>query len=53
MVKLSYNLLNKMFTLRTDHSSLWWLDLFHDKATLSVIIKTLHEHLVQAWEIAR
>ncbi len=29
----SYYLLGQDFTLRTDHSSLWWLDSFHDKAT--------------------
>ncbi len=33
MMKFSYYLLNQEFTLRTDHSSLRWLDLFHDKAT--------------------
>ncbi len=32
-VKFSYNLLNQEFTLLTDHFSLSWLDLFHDKAT--------------------
>ncbi len=33
MMKFSYYLLNQEFTLQTDHSSLRWLDLFHDKAT--------------------
>ncbi len=33
MVKFSYYLLNHEFTLHTDHSSLKWLDSFHDKAT--------------------
>ncbi len=33
MVKFSYYLLNQEFTLRTDHSLLQWLDLFHNKAT--------------------
>ncbi len=33
MGKFSYYLLNQEFTLRTDHSSLRWLDSFHDKAT--------------------
>ncbi len=33
MVKFSYYLLNQEFTLHTDHSSLRWLDSFHDKAT--------------------
>ncbi len=33
IVKFSYYLLNQEFTLRTDHSSLRWLDLFYDKAT--------------------
>ncbi len=33
MVKFSYYLLNQEFTLCTDHSSLRWLDSFHDKAT--------------------
>ncbi len=32
-VKFSYYLLNQEFTLCTDHSSLRWLDTFHDKAT--------------------
>ncbi len=32
-VKFSYYLLNQEFTLHTQHLSLWWLDLFHDKAT--------------------
>ncbi len=32
-VKSSYYMLNQEFTLRTDHLSLRWLDLFHDKAT--------------------
>ncbi len=32
-VKFSYYLLNQEFTLCTDHSSLRWLDSFHDKAT--------------------
>ncbi len=31
--KFSYYLLNEEFTLRSDHSSLRWLDSFHDKAT--------------------
>ncbi len=33
MVKFSYYLLNQEFTIHTDHSSLRWLDSFHDKAT--------------------
>ncbi len=32
-VKFSYYLLNQEFTLRTDQSSLRWLDSFYDKAT--------------------
>ncbi len=32
-VKFSYYLLGQDFTLRTDHSSLRWLDSFHHKAT--------------------
>ncbi len=31
-VKFSYYLLNQELTLCTDHSSLRWLDSFHDKA---------------------
>ncbi len=60
MVKFSYYLLNQEFTFHTDHSSLWWLDSFHDKAnchasmmaTLSGTIQTLHDHLLQAWKTA-
>ncbi len=40
-VKFSYYLLNQEFTLHTDHSSLRWLDLFHDKAT-DVLARWLH-----------
>ncbi len=32
-MKFSYYFLNQEFTLCTDHSSLRWLDSFHDKAT--------------------
>ncbi len=32
-VKFSYYLLDQEFILRTNHSSLRWLDSFHDKAT--------------------
>ncbi len=39
--KLSYYLLNKEFTLRTDHSSLRWLESFHDKA-IDVLAQSLH-----------
>ncbi len=39
--KFSYYLLNQEFALRTDHSSLRWLDLFHDKAT-DVLAHWLH-----------
>ncbi len=41
MVKFSYYLLNQQFTLRIDHSSLMWLDSFHDKAT-DVLARWLH-----------
>ncbi len=37
----SYYLLNKEFTLRTDHSSLRWLDSFPDKAN-NVLARWLH-----------
>ncbi len=40
-VKFSYYLLNQEFTLCTDHSSLRWLDSFHDKAT-DVLAQWLH-----------
>ncbi len=41
MVKFSYYLLNQVFTLRTDHLSLRWLDSFHDKATY-ILRRWLH-----------
>ncbi len=41
IVKFSYYLLNQEFTLRTDHSSLRWLDSFHDKAT-DMLARWLH-----------
>ncbi len=40
-VKFSYYLLKQKFMLRTDHSSLRWLDSFHDKAT-DVLAQWLH-----------
>ncbi len=40
-VKFSYYLLNLEFTLHTDHSSLRWLDSFHDKVT-DVLARWLH-----------
>ncbi len=39
--KFSYYLLNQEVTLLTDHSSLRWLDSFHDKAT-DVLARWLH-----------
>ncbi len=40
-VKFSYYLLNQEFTLRTDHSSLRWLDSFHDN-TADVLARWLY-----------
>ncbi len=40
-VKFSYYLLNQVFKLCTDHSSLRWLDSFYDKAT-KVLARWLH-----------
>ncbi|MBL0687579.1 MAG: hypothetical protein JJV94_07120 [Sulfurospirillum sp.] len=40
-VKFSYYLLGQDFTLKTNNSSLRWLDLFHDKAT-DVLARLLH-----------
>ncbi len=41
MVKFSYHLLNQEFILHTDHSSLRWLDSFHDNAT-DILTRWLH-----------
>ncbi len=40
-VKFTYYLFSQNFRLRTDHSSLRWLDSFHDKAT-DVLARWLH-----------
>ncbi len=41
MIKFSYYLLNQEFTLPTDHSSVRWLDSFHEKVT-DVLARWLH-----------